>query len=223
MLRRTGRRLHWFLDQWNQEQTENLHLKQPEISETYTRISQGLERITPSTPDSELDEIELALKRAVLPISDALPVPRSIDPYYLTVNGEDIPQTFKFLPNKELYEHLVNSQMQWKLHPFESLISPHASGYMEPLGPIKGNEDLPYAIHRTEIGKLPLQIKMRRNYSRVSVQILNVTGDKEAFAYDIRRLLPNKRIVIRRDRVEIMKASYDVARVMQHYIFSIGY
>ena len=66
MLRRTGRKLHWFYDQWNQEHSENLHLKQPDISETYTRASQGLERITPQTPDSEYNELELALKKAIL-------------------------------------------------------------------------------------------------------------------------------------------------------------
>ena len=122
-----------------------------------------------------------------------------------------------------MYEHLQNSHLKWGLHPFDGLISPHPSGYMEPLGPVSGNEDLPYAIHRTEIGKLPLQIKLRGNYTRVAVEILNITGDKEALAYDLRYILPNKRMIIRRDRLEIAKSSYDVARLVQHYIFSLGY
>ena len=164
MLRRTVNKSHWFWDLYHKEQTENLHHKRPEISETYTRLSQGLERIDAKTPDTELSPFEYALKQAVLPISDALPVPRNIDPCYLSVNGEPVPQSWKFLPNQQLYEHIQNSHLQWKLHPFESIISPNPSGYLEPLGPVQGNEDLPYAVIRTHMGKLPLTMQFKSQY-----------------------------------------------------------
>ncbi|KAJ9440174.1 hypothetical protein DIPPA_03959a, partial [Diplonema papillatum] len=161
MLKRTRPRLYWFFDQWNKEQTENYHNKAPEISMTYTKASQQIERITPQTPDNELTDFELALKKAVTPISDALPVPRNIDPCYISVNGEPVPQSYKFLPNDRYYQHIVNSHVQWKLHPFINLVSPHASGYLEPLGPVEGNNELSYAVHRTEIGKLPIVLRWR--------------------------------------------------------------
>eukprot|EP01064_Diplonema_japonicum_P010829 TRINITY_DN18060_c0_g1_i1.p1 TRINITY_DN18060_c0_g1~~TRINITY_DN18060_c0_g1_i1.p1 ORF type:complete len:250 (+),score=31.92 TRINITY_DN18060_c0_g1_i1:80-751(+) len=223
MLRRSTPRAYWFFDQWNKESTENYHMKKPDISETYTKISQGLERITPDTPDSDLSPLELALKKSVVPISDALPVPRNVDPAYLSLNGEPVPQSYKFLPNDQLYEHILNSGLQWKMHPFENIISPHPSGYLEPLGPVKGNEDLPYTVLRTQIGKLPILMRYRQNYRYSAVQILQINGDKEAFAEDLRRLLPNKRVNIRADRVEIFKTSYDVVRLVQHYLFSLGF
>ena len=50
------------------------------------------------------------------------------------------------------------------------------------------------------------------------MHILNISGDKHALAEDLRALLPNKRITVRRDRVEIHKASYDVGRVCVHFL-----
>eukprot|EP00755_Sulcionema_specki_P022086 Sspe_Gene.75656::Locus_47266_Transcript_1_2_Confidence_0.667_Length_819::g.75656::m.75656 len=222
MLRRCLPRRYWFFDQWRKEMTEGLHHKETVVSPTYTRLSQELEGISKDTPDSELTPFQQALKRAVTPISDALPVPRSIDPCYLSVNGEPVPQSFKFLPNNRYYEHVVNSHLPWKLHPFEKLISPHPSGYMEPLGVVPGNEAMPYSMMRTPIGKLPIYMKYRRGFTRVSVQILNINGDKVALMEDLRLLFPNKRVMLRQDRVEIFAASFDVARVLQHYLFAIG-
>ncbi|KAJ9446746.1 hypothetical protein DIPPA_03959b, partial [Diplonema papillatum] len=57
----------------------------------------------------------------------------------------------------------------------------------------------------------------------VSVQVLNISGDKEALALDLRQLFPNKRVLIRMDRIEIFAASYDIARVLQHYFFALGF
>eukprot|EP01061_Rhynchopus_euleeides_P034734 TRINITY_DN58616_c0_g1_i1.p1 TRINITY_DN58616_c0_g1~~TRINITY_DN58616_c0_g1_i1.p1 ORF type:complete len:224 (+),score=29.86 TRINITY_DN58616_c0_g1_i1:68-739(+) len=223
MLRRTAANCHWFWSLYQKELSENLHHKRPEISSAYTRLSQGLDRIEPTTPNSELTPFEYALKQAVLPISDALPVPRSVDPCYLSVNGEPVPQTWKFLPNQQLHEHLCNTQLRWQLHPFEKLISPNPSGYMEPLGPVVGNEDLPYAVVRTPLGKLPLTMRFRSHFRFSSLQITNIVGDKHALAEDLRELLPTKRIIVRRDRIELHKSSYDVARLVQHYLFSLGY
>ena len=164
MLRRCIVQRYWFYDLHAKELTENYHLRKPDISESYTRQSQALDRVTKDTPPAELSPFEHALKQAVTPISDTLPVPRHADPCYLSVNGESIPQSWKFLPNNQMYEHLENCHLRWKLHPFQSLISEHPSGYMEPLGPVKGNEDLPYAVLRTHMGKLPLVMRFRVKY-----------------------------------------------------------
>eukprot|EP01062_Namystynia_karyoxenos_P023292 TRINITY_DN18992_c0_g1_i1.p2 TRINITY_DN18992_c0_g1~~TRINITY_DN18992_c0_g1_i1.p2 ORF type:complete len:250 (+),score=91.32 TRINITY_DN18992_c0_g1_i1:81-752(+) len=222
MLRRTCARRYWFYDQWRKELTEQLHIKAPEVSEAYTHTSQAMARVTRDTPDEELTDFERALKRSITPISDALPVPRSIDPCYLSVNGEPVPQTYKFLPNRKYYEHLCNCKLRWALHPFEKLVSPHPSGYMEPLGPVPGNEDMPYTTTRTPIGKLPITLNFRAGYTSQAINILSISGDKHAFGEDLRMIFPNKRVLLRQDRIEMFKASYDCARVIQHYLFAVG-